>query len=440
MVVAFDAATNGTFNHDTHDITAALRYCSRKRKTKMASSTLSATARFTTKSLIAVSLTASAAAAFLAATTSNNEQHRISAAPFHRRLNIPSTTHSVSSRPTVSPASDPLLRLKAAGLTALHSQFSSWMTRLLLNNKDDTTENEEDELLKDLDATVAISNTLQNRFQIDDSYVWLYKDKDGSPTSWEKYTVTEIIDCELDDDANDHDDHQHRHRHTFIVTIEMSTKFEEDEAYSTHHRIKANLTDHILNSHDSRDSWKIGFEYYDNSSDGEGKWRIFGDGDNVQAFEEKFDVFSMLLSSSSSNNNTRTTVANNDDKADEKEEELDLFPWASTRTQCDPMRHTRTVSLDVRTGTGDKDQQQEIMKENTNTTTTMNLTRTDRHQYTEAWYGPQNHDMLSGVALYKEFPNSQHAFSLIEMTRSRSREMTKNGAVATFVNDINIVV
>ena len=78
-----------------------------------------------------------------------------------------------------------------------------------------------------------------------------------------------------------------------MAAIEMSTKFEEDEAYQTHHRIKADLVDHYLESSESREGWRIGFEFF--ASDGEGgAWKTFGKGENVQAFEEKFDVFSMV--------------------------------------------------------------------------------------------------------------------------------------------------
>ena len=47
---------------------------------------------------------------------------------------------------------------------------------------------------------------------------------------------------------------------------------------------------------------------------------------------------------------------------------------------------------------------------------TTELAQTKRHGYTEAWYGPSDHATLSGIALYKEFPSSQHSFSLIERT------------------------
>ena len=50
----------------------------------------------------------------------------------------------------------------------------------------------------------------------------------------------------------------------------------------------------------------------------------------------------------------------------------------------------------------------------------INLTRTKRHDYTDAWYGPEDHHCLSGIALYKEFPTSRHTFSLIKMTKGGS--------------------
>jgi hypothetical protein len=247
-----------------------------------------------------------------------------------------------------------------------------------------------------IETALAVSETLRNRFRVGDSYVWLYRDAEGNPTSWERYTITEI------EEANRHNSDEsetyEERRPEFVATIDMSTKFEEDEAYQTHHRIKANLIDHYLESSESREGWRIGFEFF--MSDGEGGiWKTFGKGDNVQAFEEKFDVFSMISAAAKTSN-----------KSSDGESQV---PWTSPpKTYCDTETDpsTRPASLGVtKTARGSSDTK-------ASTKETAKLTQTKRHGYTEAWYGPSNHDTLSGIALYKEFPHSQHSFSLIERT------------------------
>jgi len=114
-------------------------------------------------------------------------------------------------------------------------------------------------------------SALQTRFCEGDYYVWLYRDEVGVPTSWERYSVTRAA-------AGDG-----------TITIEMATKFARDHDFFTHHRMIVDLRQHVL-AEESRDGWKIGFEYLDQ----DGRWTANGAGDNVQAFEEKFDVFEML--------------------------------------------------------------------------------------------------------------------------------------------------
>jgi len=43
------------------------------------------------------------------------------------------------------------------------------------------------------------------------------------------------------------------------------------------------------------------------------------------------------------------------------------------------------------------------------------LVRTNRHGYTQAWYAPPEHGVLSGVAVVKDF--KEHSFCLIESGR-----------------------
>lgn len=172
-----------------------------------------------------------------------------------------------------------------------------------------------------------------------DQYVWLYKDKDGSPTSWGKYTVRDST-----DDG--------------VVLIEMATKFSQQEEYSTHHRMRVDMTEHLASFGD-RGDWRIGFEYLDGKN-----WMPFGKGDNVQAFEEKFDVFSMIH-----------------------------------MTEDDGMMMTRVVDVDDHE---------------------LTLTRSTRHNYTEAWYAPSNHP-LAGVAVLKQF--AEHSFTLISIKRDGDDEV-----------------
>jgi len=187
--------------------------------------------------------------------------------------------------------------------------------------------------------------TLRNRFNVGDYYVWLYKDASNQPTSWEKYTVTDVHD-------------------NGTVVIDMSTKFSDKDEFTTHHRMRVNLADN-LKAVDCKDNWKLcGFEYKDCDDDGEddavetANWKQFGTGENVQAFEEKFDVFNMLR------HHQGVTITE---------------------------KKNRTVKMN---GTG------------------LRLIRTNRHGYTDAWYAPLEHGELSGVALLKEF--KEHSFSLIE--------------------------
>lgn len=185
-----------------------------------------------------------------------------------------------------------------------------------------------------------LSRHLRQRFHPGDYYIWIYRDKHGNPTSWEKYEVASVSSEEEE------------------VTIEMATKFSADEGYFVHHRMKVNLGDH-LEASKNRTDWRIGFEHCVGGGDDPdgGKWQPFGAGDNVQAFEEKFDVFSMLNLTNKYEGATRVVDFN---------------------------EHKLT------------------------------LTRSGRHDYTGAWYAPSTHP-LSGVAVAKKF--DEHSFSLIRTKR-----------------------
>lgn len=128
-----------------------------------------------------------------------------------------------------------------------------------------------DDAVRRSDRLAVCMCALQTRFCEGDYYVWLYRDEAGVPTSWERYSVTRAATVDS------------------TITIEMATKFARDDNFFTHHRMIVNLHQQVL-AEESRDGWRIGFEYLDE----DGKWAANGTGDNVQAFEEKFDVFEML--------------------------------------------------------------------------------------------------------------------------------------------------
>jgi len=307
-----------------------------------------------------------------------------------------------------------------------------------------------------IETTQAISETLRNRFKVGDSYVWLYRDVDGNPTSWEKYTVTGIEETKHNRKYEDEGERKRGEdeRPEFVATIEMSTKFEEEAAYQTHHRIKANLIDHVLESSESQEGWRIGFEFFlgdngdvgdvgDGDGDG-GAWKSFGKGDNIQAFEEKFDVFSMVSAAAAAAsvitaNVTKATKGGAGSYTEDPRDEC-LVPWTtlSAKTHCDTENNpsTRSASVGVVTtkeGTS-RSSTEAAEAITTKQQTTARLTQTKRHGYTESWYGPSNHVTLSGIALYKEFPNSKHSFSLIERTtRSASGAEVSTDAIEIIV-------
>jgi len=188
--------------------------------------------------------------------------------------------------------------------------------------------------------------SLRDRFRVGDYYIWIYRDANNHPSSWEKYTITNVC-----DDG--------------VVVINMSTKFSDAEKFVTHHRMTVNLGDN-LKAVDGKDSWRLcGFEYRDCEVEDDGgivvNWKQLGIGDNVQAFEEKFDIFNMIR------------------------------PPPSETTDGDETR---------------------MVKMNRDVTA---LVRTNRHGYTQAWYAPPEHGVLSGVAVVKDF--KEHSFCLIESGR-----------------------
>ena len=66
----------------------------------------------------------------------------------------------------------------------------------------------------------------KSRFRPGEWWEWLYRDPQGVPSSWERYSVRASQGAE--------------------VIVDMATKFDEGEAYQTHHRMRLSLADIAL--------------------------------------------------------------------------------------------------------------------------------------------------------------------------------------------------
>jgi len=101
----------------------------------------------------------------------------------------------------------------------------------------------------------AAAAIVSDRFNQGDWWEWLYRDPTGQPSSWERYSVRAVgLDGEL--------------------VIDMASRFSEDEEYNVHHRMCLSLGESLAATED-------------------GLWCEAPHRDNVQAFEEKFNVFLM---------------------------------------------------------------------------------------------------------------------------------------------------
>jgi hypothetical protein len=181
------------------------------------------------------------------------------------------------------------------------------------------------------------------RFQKGNFWVWLHRSPSGEPYSWERYTV-----CETGDDD---------------VVIEMSSRFSQEDGYSAHHRMKLSLSD-CLAAKAYHQTWRFHEFFFKH----EGEWCEAPFNDNVQAFEEKFDVFLM----------GRDT----------------------------PSTSTTKVLPDAMVMPGDMGP--------------TGLVQTKRHGYTNAWYAHHQHQH-AGLAAFKEFTDDHqedgrsYTFELIEL-------------------------
>lgn len=278
-------------------------------------------------------------------------------------------------------------------------------------------------------STSKSSHLLQTKFQVGDYYIWLYT-SNGIPSSFERYEITNVSTVVGDDDLEES-------RSSTLVEIEMATHFPnphcEDEITSTtgdcsdgpstigdhignskqtmefnvHHRMQINLSENLA-AVNSKDDWRLTrFDYKNYStlknendismdepiekftlqSDNQlptipppWKWQSATPpgqgGENVQAFEEKFDCFSML-------------------RRQEKQQHHD------TSTLPEPVEDKLAeVAL-------------EEQRECTLNTKRIHVGRTQRHYYTGSWYGAKG-CKLCGIALFKEFENPEFSFSLVE--------------------------
>ena len=141
----------------------------------------------------------------------------------------------------------------------------------------------------------------------------------------------------------------------------MASKLELNDEYKTHHRYTVNLEQQLNAVYDKKDWNLTKFEYMDSENM---LWKKGGDGTNVQAFEEKFNVFAV-----SSNPFQRNLQRMMSRKIDDNHYE------------------NREVTV----------------------------SRPPRHSYTQAWYGHAPFS-LAGVAIFKDF--GEYTFTLFEQRRN----------------------
>lgn len=111
----------------------------------------------------------------------------------------------------------------------------------------------------------------KNHFREGNFYVWSYHEGSGkATTSWERYSVSAV-----DEIAS-------------VLTIDMASKFDPEEPYNTHHRMRFSLID-ALSARNSKEDWTFEEFLFLNN----GVWQPAPSFSNTQAFEEKFDIYEM---------------------------------------------------------------------------------------------------------------------------------------------------
>jgi hypothetical protein len=159
--------------------------------------------------------------------------------------------------------------------------------------------------------------------------------------------------------------------------IEMASKFEFQEPFQTHHRMMIHMEQHLRAVYSEKDWALVAFEYKEECTDKDtahggnsSQWHKLGRGQNVQAFEEKFNLFVMPHANGT----------------DEHLQEL-----SSTQQ---PIHIYNSSSLSMISAT---------------------IARPLRHLYTQSWYACQP-DELAGIAICKDF--GEYTFALVERQRN----------------------
>ena len=124
-------------------------------------------------------------------------------------------------------------------------------------------------------ACSAVSRTTaqsicQARFALGNWWTWTYRDAQGGPSSWERYTVVAVADTTL--------------------VIEMASKFEDADPFRAHHRMTLDVAESLA-ARSGSGQWALRRFSFRDADDA---WRTAPHRDNVQVFEEKFDCFAML--------------------------------------------------------------------------------------------------------------------------------------------------
>eukprot|EP00622_Pseudochattonella_farcimen_P003602 FR738813.1.p1 GENE.FR738813.1~~FR738813.1.p1 ORF type:complete len:300 (+),score=26.34 FR738813.1:3-902(+) len=215
-------------------------------------------------------------------------------------------------------------------------------------------------------------------------WVWMYKDHEGTPYIWEKYTVVSV------DGAN--------------VVMEMSNCYDVSQSFLPHHRFELNLVE-ALDAHTTHkdDGWS--FRSFRCIYDGE--W-LEASTDSTQAFSEKFN----LLPLHRSDDGTESDVEQN--SASQQQAHAELLLRRTDSAQAHELASTVnpnnfTVEYLTRTvaGLGNPGRPLFLIRRRD--------TSTDgRWRNTDSWYiqDLDGETSLGGVAAYKRFnEGTKHAFT-----------------------------
>ena len=185
----------------------------------------------------------------------------------------------------------------------------------------------------------AAARLCSSRFQQGTYWLWEYRDRSGAFTCAERYEVCDVLGPST-------------------IMLEMASKLEEGEEFNSHHRMIVDLAKPLaaagLDGWQTSTAWNLELFAF---KDEEGEWQRAMHRWNTQAFEEKFDLHSMLP------------------------------------TQPSPIR---VVSF----------QQRQVPALSRHAT----LIRSRRLQHTKAWYvrEPREH---SGLAAFKAFGSAEYPMS-----------------------------